>query len=110
MKHITSALILASLLTASLLSCGGEDAQTAVTTNADAVTASVTEAVTEDTRITANLPERDFGGETFTFYGRIYAGGDWSADDILVRAADGDTIRKKLISGYQLILLKRYSI
>lgn len=92
MKRILSVLTLASLLAASLCSCGGEDAQSAVTTDPDANTASVTEAVTKAPRVTANLPERDFGGETFTFYGRIYAGGDWSADDILVRSADGDTI------------------
>lgn len=90
MKHIPSALILASLLAAALISCGAEDAQTAVTTDAD--TAPITEAETEAPRITANLPERDFGGEEFTFYGRIYAGGDWSADDILIHSADGDTI------------------
>ena len=92
MKHLTSALILTSLLTAALLSCGGEDAQTAVTTDAEAHTNPVTETETEAVRIKADLPEKDFGGETFTFYGRIYAGGDWSADDILIHAADGDTI------------------
>jgi len=92
MKHIPSALILASLLTAALISCGAEDAQTAVTTDAD--TASITEAETEAPRITANLPERDFGGEEFTFYGRDDS--VWGSSDILSHQTDGEQINDAL--------------
>ena len=89
MKHLTSILLLTSLLAVSMISCGGDSTTPTVT---NAVTTSAVPAETEAVRITANLPERDFGGEEFTFYGRIYAGGDWSADDILIHSADGDTI------------------
>ena len=88
MKHTAALLLLASLLTASLVSCGG-DTPTAAETKAD--TASVSDTVTEAVRIAADLPERDFGGETFTFYGRIYAN-VWSASDILSHAEDGEQI------------------
>ncbi len=90
MKHLTSLVLLSALLAASLLSCGGEASQTPETQAPD--TTPVTEAVTEAPRVTADLPVKDFGGRDFTFYGRIYAGGDWSADDIMVHESTGDTI------------------
>ena len=88
MKHTTALLLLAGLLTASLISCGG-DAPATTETKAD--NAPVTEAVTEAARVTADLPERDFGGETFTFYGRIYSN-VWSATDIYSHETNGEQI------------------
>lgn len=89
MKHTTTLLLLASLLTASLISCGGDDPGTTPTTNAD--TTPQTEAVTEAPRVVADLPEKDFGGEEFTFYGRIYDG-VWSATDIFSHETNGEQI------------------
>lgn len=89
MKQLTVSLLLASLLCASLASCGGDDPAATVDTKGD--TTPVTEAVTEAVRVTADLPAKDFGGEEFTFYGRIYDG-VWSATDIFSHAEDGEQI------------------
>lgn len=45
--------------------------------------------------VTAGLPDTDFEGETFTFYGRIYEGA-WSATDILRKEIDGEQINDAL--------------
>lgn len=82
-------LLLAALLAASLVSCGG-DGDTAVTQGTPDTTPAAT-VETEPARISADLPERDFGGAEFTFYGRIYDG-VWSADDILSHTEDGEQI------------------
>ncbi|MHB1150950.1 MAG: type 2 periplasmic-binding domain-containing protein [Eubacteriales bacterium] len=50
---------------------------------------------TEKVYVTANLPDTDFEGETFTFYGRIYDGA-WSAVDILTKEIDGEQINDAL--------------
>ena len=89
MKQLTVSLLLASLLCASLASCGGDNSGTTVDTQGN--TTPVTEAVTEAVRITADLPAKDFGGEEFTFYGRIYDG-VWSATDIFSHEEDGEQI------------------
>ena len=89
MKHITTALLLASLLTASLISCGGDEPGTTVNTGAD--TTPVTEAVTEAPRVKADLPDKDFGGRDFTFYGRIYDN-VWSATDLYAHEEVGEQI------------------
>ena len=89
MKQLTVSLLLASLLCASLASCGGDDPAATVDTKGD--TTPVTEAVTEAVRVTADLPAKDFGGEEFTFYGRIYDG-VWSATDIFSHEEDGEQI------------------
>lgn len=89
MKTITSALLLAALLAASLVSCGGDT--TAAPTETDAGTAPATEAVTEAPRVKADLPERDFGGREFMFYGRIYDN-VWSASDLYSHEEDGEQI------------------
>ncbi|MBE6657138.1 MAG: hypothetical protein E7604_01710 [Ruminococcaceae bacterium] len=89
MKHLFSALLLTSLLTASLISCGSDSSNPPITTNAD--TTPTTTAETEPPRVTADLPAKDFGGEEFTFYGRIYDG-VWSATDIFSHAEDGEQI------------------
>lgn len=89
MKHITSALLLASLLTASLISCGGDGTQTPTETKAN--TTPVTEAVTEAPRVKADLPDKDFGGREFMFYGRIYDN-VWSATDLFAHEEVGEQI------------------
>ena len=89
MKPIRTALLLAALLTASLVSCGGDT--TAAPTETDAGTAPATEAVTEAPRVKADLPERDFGGREFMFYGRIYDN-VWSASDLYSHEEDGEQI------------------
>ena len=76
------------LLSGSLSACG--DAKTAETTAAPA-SVETTPEETEPVYVTANLPERDFGGETFTFFGRIYEG-SWSAKDILAKETTGEQI------------------
>ncbi len=88
MKHAALFLLTAALLSSSLASCGG-DTPTAAETNTD--TAPVTDTVTEAVRITADLPAKDFGGEEFTFYGRIYDG-VWSATDIFSHETNGEQI------------------
>ncbi len=88
-NHLTAALLLTSLLAASLVSCGGDDPTTTITTQAD--TTPATEAVTEAVRVTADLPAKDFGGAEFTFYGRIY-GNVWSATDLFSHEEDGEQI------------------
>ncbi len=55
----------------------------------------VAESETETTRYAADLPERDFAGETFTFYARIY-GGNWDANDLLVEGTTGEKINDAL--------------
>lgn len=50
---------------------------------------------TEKIYVTADLPDNDFEGETFTFYGRIYEGA-WSAVDILSKEIDGEQINDAL--------------
>jgi len=89
MKQRTAALLLASLLCASLSACGSDSSNPPITTNAD--TTPTTTAETEPPRIKADLPETDFGGEEFTFYGRIYDG-IWSATDIFSHDMDGELI------------------
>ena len=89
MKTMTSALLLTALLAASLISCGGDTTDPAVTNAPD--TTPVTEAVTEAVRITADVPAKDFGGEEFTFYGRIYDS-VWSATDIFSHESNGEQI------------------
>ena len=89
MKQITTALLLAAMLTAALASCGGDTPAASTETKAD--TAPVAEAVTEAPRITADLPAKDFGGEEFTFYGRIYDN-VWSASDLYSHEEDGEQI------------------
>ena len=81
MKHTTTLILLASLLTASMISCGSESADTQTTTAAGNDTTPATAAETEPARVAADLPERDFGGREFSFYGRIYDG-VWSAVDL----------------------------
>jgi len=78
MKHnLTASLLLTALLTASLVSCGGDSVQTATDTDAgtDADTAPVTEALDVlDLRMLEDdgLGEVDFGGKDFHILGVDY--------------------------------------
>ena len=77
MKHnrITTLLLLTSLLTASLFSCGGDTTTPAVTdktADSSADTTPVTEeldALEQRMLVEDGLPERDFGGKTFRILG-----------------------------------------
>jgi len=83
------ALLLSLLLAGSTLAACGEAGGNETTADTAAV-----ETVPEETEpvyVTANLPERDFEGEVFTFFGRIYEG-SWSAKDILAKEATGEQI------------------
>ena len=83
-----------AILLAILLACGSMAAcgDTAVTeTTADTAAAETVPEETEPVYVKANLPERDFEGETFTFYARIYEG-VWSATDILAKETTGEQI------------------
>ncbi|MBQ8577096.1 MAG: extracellular solute-binding protein [Clostridia bacterium] len=83
--------LLTLLLGASALSACGDSSGTTEATGTTADTAAVTTAETEAVYIKANVPSKDFGGETFTFYGRIYEGA-WSANDIFSHEEDGEQI------------------
>ena len=86
-KHHVTALILALFLTTVAgTACAGETSQESVETAPES--AAQTETETETTRYAADLPERDFAGETFTFYARIY-GGTWDADYLLGEETTG---------------------
>ncbi|MGM9625125.1 MAG: extracellular solute-binding protein, partial [Eubacteriales bacterium] len=93
-KAVTLSL-LGLLLTASVFTACGGDAGNTDTPVTDAQTGTQTAAETESSRITANLPDKDFNGETFTFYGRIYDG-VWSATDICSHEEDGEQINDAL--------------
>ena len=83
------AMLLAMLLTCgSMAACGDTDV---AETTADTAAAETTPEETEPVYVKANLPERDFEGETFTFYARIYEG-VWSASDILAKETTGEQI------------------
>ncbi len=93
-KHHVTALILALFLTTVAgTACAGETSQESVETAPES--AAQTETETETTRYAADLPERDFAGETFTFYARIY-GGTWDADDLLAEETTGEKINDAL--------------
>ncbi len=87
MKKITTALLFCAMLL-SLTACG--DATSTETTASTAAT-ETQPTETETTYVKANLPERDFGGETFTFFARIYEN-VWSASDLLAKETTGEMI------------------
>ena len=93
-KHHVMALTLVLLLTTvSGTACAGETSRESTETVPES--AAQTETETETTRYAADLPERDFAGETFTFYARIY-GGTWDADDLLSEGTTGEKINDAL--------------
>ncbi|MBE6658958.1 MAG: extracellular solute-binding protein [Ruminococcaceae bacterium] len=101
MKHnqtMTAAALLLTLLlsTAATVSCGGDGTTQTTTADTAAQTSADIEAVGEE-RVKADLPERDFGGETITFYGRIYDG-VFSATDIFTNETDGEPINDALFA------------
>ncbi len=84
------ALFLAMLMAGSTMAACG-DAASSETAAADTAVQETVPEETEPVYVTANLPERDFEGETFTFFGRIYEG-SWSAIDILAKESTGEQI------------------
>lgn len=93
-KHNVLALLIALLLAATAATaCAGETSQPPTETTLESVAQTETE--TETTRYAADLPERDFSGESFTFYARI-TGDVWDADDLLVEGTTGEKINDAL--------------
>lgn len=90
MKQVSLLFLTAALLAASLFSCGGDSGTPDTQSMPDHATTAAP-AETEPARITADLPERDFGGRDFSFYGRIYDG-VWSAIDLFSHEMDGELI------------------
>ena len=96
-KHNITSLILALLITMSVGTACAEEMSTEsteTTTETSAQTETTAEE-TETTRYAADLPERDFNGETFTFYARIYSG-TWDAGDLLTDGITGEKINDAL--------------
>ena len=87
------AALLAVLMTGSMLTACG-DTEVAETAP-DTAAAETQPEETEPAYVTADLPARDFEGETFTFFGRIYEG-VWSATDILAKETTGEQINDAL--------------
>ncbi|MBR4961943.1 MAG: extracellular solute-binding protein [Clostridia bacterium] len=83
------ALLLALLMAGSTMAACGDAGSTETST--DTAAADTVPEETEPVYVKADLPERDFEGETFTFFGRIYEGA-WSATDILAKEAVGEQI------------------
>ncbi len=91
MKKIFTSGMLSLLLLAAFVSCGDAGSASVDTQAKGTDTGTAAPVETEAAYIKANVPEKDFGGETFTFYGRIYDG-VWSADDILSHTEVGEQI------------------
>ncbi len=87
-KWLSGALALATALTLLAACGGGKPAETAAANTGEATT--VPEE-TEPQYITANLPEKNFNGKTFNFFGRIYEG-VWSATDIATHDETGEML------------------
>ncbi len=85
---LTASLLLAAMVL-SLAACG--NASSSETTAATAATTDTTPAETKPAYVKADLPARDFGGETFTFFARIYEN-VWSASDLLAKETTGEMI------------------
>ena len=90
MKKLCFALALL-MIAAVFAACGGKGDTTSATTPA----ADITIAETTTGRYEADLPERDFGGESIVLYARIY-NGVWDACDVLVEEIDGELINDAL--------------
>ena len=89
-----TAIVSASLLFALLLTACGSSADQPVS-DTEAVTAPITEAVTEDPMIHSRdvLPEADFGGASYHIMGREYAKlGDLPSYEFTVEQENGDLI------------------
>lgn len=93
-KQKASSIVLALLLAVSACTaCAGETQPESKETATEPVTQVETE--TETTRYAAELPARDFEGEAFTFYARIYSG-TWDAKDLLAEGITGEKINDAL--------------
>ena len=91
-KQKASSIVLALLLAVSACTaCAGETQPESKETATEPVTQVETEP--ETTRYAAELPARDFEGEAFTFYARIYTG-TWDAKDVLEEGKTGEKINE----------------
>ncbi len=88
MRKITASMLLLAMLL-STAACGNTST-TETTADTTAVT-DTTPVETEPIYIKADLPERDFGGASFTFFARIYEG-SWNAADLLAKETTGEMI------------------
>lgn len=93
LRAISLLVILVMAASMLLISCGGGGGDNTAPASDTAQTQSE---AAETTRVAANLPERDFNGETFTFYGRIYEGA-WTAIDIIAEEADGELVNDAIL-------------
>ncbi len=82
------------LLAACAMAACGNTAEGSLSDTSPSSAPTDTTAVTE-TYVKADVPQKDFGGETFTIYGRVYEG-TWSANDILSHKEDGEQINDAL--------------
>lgn len=90
MKKSLFVLLAATLL---LASCGGDGTSSDITTTAPAETGTETPAVTEDTRLRADLPEANFDGYQFNVAHWMMSGWESRAcKDIYAEAESGETI------------------
>lgn len=92
-KTLLCLLLTALLLSPSLTGCAGDTKETTADTTSD--TTDTVAAETEPERYAADLPARDFGGETFNFYTRSYEG-VWAVSDFLTEEMTGEMINDAL--------------
>ncbi len=88
MKH-TIFLLLVLLTAAGVISCGSEGGAKTDTTTADAQTAAPAVTETTETEIRDNVPDLDYGGETFTMFIRTE---DQSKPEFYVTEETGDIV------------------
>ncbi len=89
-RMITAILVGAMLL--SMVACGtSRDASQKETTADTTTTTETVQTETKPARVAADLPARNFEGETFTFFARIYEN-VWSASDLLAKETTGEMI------------------
>lgn len=107
MKKITTLLLLAAILSASVLtSCGGGDTGTSADTKADATADAVSETEPTDPRqlISDDLPEKDYSGKTFRMM--LRESYEYEFD---VEEADGDTMNDAIFNR-NLKISERYGV
>ena len=94
------------LLFPTITGCAGDSTETTAGTLDTAV--QTEPADTEPVRYAADLPSRDFDGETFSFYARMYEGA-WTVTDLLVSELTGEMINDALYER-QLYMEETYNL
>lgn len=89
-KKSVLALLLAALLVLSGCGNGADPTETDTGTNTDTTTETV--AQTEETKLTADLPEKDFGGFTFRFLTKGQYDIHWRSIDAVAEEMNGEAI------------------